>query len=513
MKVNVYRHNDRGAPALSGSVGGALTALTTVLEIGYPSASVTITRSGSTATASHTAHGFMDYQEVTISGAVEPEYNGRVRISYIDANSYSYEVTGTPTTPATGTILAGGEKTVGTTTLTRSGLTVTAACTGHGFSVGEMARIVGANEMQYNGWWEVATTPDADTYTYALWPGYAPDTPATGTIVSRYGKCGAGWSPEYSGTNKKAWKQGARGSLSQMYLRADQSHATYHQKCIQLMMVDSMTGIDTLTNPAYADYNPQKVGQWISGSNDATARDWVIAADDRTVIMMNRPEEAGDAAATTHWTLSYFGDMIDYVDDSAYPQACCAGIHAGSSGYHLSSSPPLAGYAGYFQYGSHGLIQYSSLSGGYSDNGHPWRMLRHHDGSATYMVCRIRDPLGIALCLSDSPGTYSSLGNFVDSSGTPTSNVDEYPDDLHGGINMAHVLMISAHDSPGTGSDVVRGELKGVWSPHHRRPAGWASGDLFRGSGQLAGKLFEVFFLNGVNNPWLVLEISDTWED
>lgn len=513
MKVNVYRHNDRGAPTLSGSVGGALTALTTVLEIGYPSASVTITRSGSTATASHTAHGFMDYQEVTISGAVEPEYNGRVRISYIDANSYSYEVTGTPTTPATGTILAGGEKTVGTTTLTRSGTTVTADCTGHGFTVGELSRIVGADQMQYNGWWEVATTPDADTYTFEIWPGYAPDTPATGTIVSRYGKCGAGWSLEYSGTNKKAWKQGARGSLSQMYLRADQSHATYHQKCIQLMMVDSMTGIDTLTNPAYADYNPQKVGQWISGSNDTTARDWVIAADERTIIMMNRPEEAGDAAATTHWALSYHGDAFDYVPDHAYPQASCAGLHAGSSGYNLSSSAALAGYCGYFSYGSHGFPQYTSLSGGYTDSGYPWRMLRHHDSSATYMVCRIRDPIGIAWCLSSAAGNYPALGHYTDTGDGTTNNVDEYPDDMHGGINMTRPLIVHGHDSPSTGADVVRGELKAVWTPQHRRPAGWASGDLFRGSGQLAGKVFEVFFLNGVGTPWMLLEVSDTWDD
>jgi hypothetical protein len=65
---------------------------------------VTITRSGSTATVTHTSHGFSDGQKIVISGANEGQYNGIKSITYIDANSYSYTVSGTPTTPATGTI-------------------------------------------------------------------------------------------------------------------------------------------------------------------------------------------------------------------------------------------------------------------------------------------------------------------------------------------------------------------------------------------------------------------------
>jgi hypothetical protein len=75
-----------------------------------------------------------------------------------------------------------------------------------------------------------------------------------------------------------------------------------------------------------------------------------------------------------------------------------------------------------------------------------------------------------------------------------------------------------------SGPDVVRGELLAVWSPHHNHQllssAGFASGDLFRGSGKLSGKLFEYFVLNGHDTVstyqipgCLVLEISDTWRD
>jgi hypothetical protein len=68
--------------------------------------SVTITRSGSTASVAHTSHGMASGTKVVIRGAVEDEYNGVFTISNVTANAYDYTVSGTPTTPATGTITA-----------------------------------------------------------------------------------------------------------------------------------------------------------------------------------------------------------------------------------------------------------------------------------------------------------------------------------------------------------------------------------------------------------------------
>jgi len=68
--------------------------------------SVTITRSGSTATVTHTAHGMSTGDEVVIQGANENEYNGIQSITVTGTNSYTYTVSGTPATPATGTIIA-----------------------------------------------------------------------------------------------------------------------------------------------------------------------------------------------------------------------------------------------------------------------------------------------------------------------------------------------------------------------------------------------------------------------
>lgn len=67
--------------------------------------SITITRSGSVATVSHTGHGMSTNDYTAISGANQAEYNGVKLITVIDANSYSFTVVGTPASPATGTII------------------------------------------------------------------------------------------------------------------------------------------------------------------------------------------------------------------------------------------------------------------------------------------------------------------------------------------------------------------------------------------------------------------------
>lgn len=69
-------------------------------------ASVTITRSATTATVTHTGHGLSTNDKVVIRGANQQEYNGVKQITVIDANTYTFTVAGSPTTPATGTIVS-----------------------------------------------------------------------------------------------------------------------------------------------------------------------------------------------------------------------------------------------------------------------------------------------------------------------------------------------------------------------------------------------------------------------
>lgn len=68
--------------------------------------SITITRVGTTATVTHTGHGLSNNDQVVIRGANQNEYNGIKTITNVTTNTYDYTVAGSPTTPATGTIIS-----------------------------------------------------------------------------------------------------------------------------------------------------------------------------------------------------------------------------------------------------------------------------------------------------------------------------------------------------------------------------------------------------------------------
>ena len=65
-----------------------------------------ITRSGTTATVTLGSHGYTTGKSVAHAGADQAEYNVTAVITKIDDDSYSYTVSGSPATPATGTITA-----------------------------------------------------------------------------------------------------------------------------------------------------------------------------------------------------------------------------------------------------------------------------------------------------------------------------------------------------------------------------------------------------------------------
>lgn len=104
--VNVFRSTDAGAPVLSADQGTVINVLDACLINGYNSKTITITRSGQTATASCTSHGYAldGATKVRISGAGQAEYNGDFTIFNVTTNTFDFTVTGSPASPATGTI-------------------------------------------------------------------------------------------------------------------------------------------------------------------------------------------------------------------------------------------------------------------------------------------------------------------------------------------------------------------------------------------------------------------------
>lgn len=94
------------------------SVLTKVTDADYPGWSTitptSITRSGSTATVTMpSATNWQSGSSVTVAGATQTEYNGTFVITVTDSTHFTYQVSGTPATPATGTIaIKGGRTTV-----------------------------------------------------------------------------------------------------------------------------------------------------------------------------------------------------------------------------------------------------------------------------------------------------------------------------------------------------------------------------------------------------------------
>lgn len=95
---------------LSDSTGNQYETQTTAV-IASQTYSVTLTRSGNVVTATAaSADQFASGQTVTIAGADQTEYNGDFIISENTETEFTYEIEGTPTTPATGSITASADQ-------------------------------------------------------------------------------------------------------------------------------------------------------------------------------------------------------------------------------------------------------------------------------------------------------------------------------------------------------------------------------------------------------------------
>jgi hypothetical protein len=105
MTVRLYRSTDFGAPVLNGVAGALVNLLDKCLIDGFGAQAVTITRTGSVATITTTSpHGLVRLAKYTISGADQAEYNGDKSVTVTGANTLTFVVSGTPATPATGTV-------------------------------------------------------------------------------------------------------------------------------------------------------------------------------------------------------------------------------------------------------------------------------------------------------------------------------------------------------------------------------------------------------------------------
>jgi hypothetical protein len=83
---------------------------------------------------------------IVITGSSTAANNGVFPITWMSAHTFTYTISGAPTSPATGVVLAWAAS-----DLVRSGSTATMTLPNHGFLEGQTIIVSGAWQAEYNG--------------------------------------------------------------------------------------------------------------------------------------------------------------------------------------------------------------------------------------------------------------------------------------------------------------------------------------------------------------------------
>jgi len=196
--------------------------------------------------------------------------------------------------------LVDGYTTASVTTLTSAAGTATATIPANATLVtGNYVTISGANEVDYNGTFQITVT-NSTTFTYTVLN--SPTSPATGTIL--YAKAGLQWAKPYTGTNAAVYRS-ADVTSNRFYFQVIDNAATAGgAKEAQLMGFEEMTAYNTgtrqfpNTTQAASGLSARK-----STTADGTSRAWTLIGDDRTFyVIMN----TGDTTAFHSFAFGHF---------------------------------------------------------------------------------------------------------------------------------------------------------------------------------------------------------------
>lgn len=239
----------------------------------------------------------------------------------------------------------------------------------------------------------------------------------------------AGWVREFTSATVKVFRPGP-AARSRAYFRMAQANGDL---VIYFTGYTSMSDINTGTDPFPSAAPPsQTVDRYallsVSASADATAREWMIAADDRTCIFCSRPQTT---ASTGRWYVAYFGEFFSYVPEDLYQSCILAAINLTGESNSPFGLYVVAG-ATAFDLGAFG-----NRTGVYVN--------RNYDGAAS-----------------------SIMGNYAFHAGVQPRQGNQYGAAIAGifpALNEAdgrfwytHMPLCTEYTSP-----CVRGVLRGVW--------------------------------------------------
>jgi type IV pilus assembly protein PilY1 len=164
-----------GGSSLSGSLFDTSNSNLTdaVFGISGPqSATLSRTANASTdyeVTAAVSNHGYSTGDAITIAGATQSAYNGTFPITVVDANTFKYTITVSPTTPATGTpkaTIPGAAITV--TSISYNGTTATATAAGHTFVAGDVISLSGTPYSAYNTSFTISSVVAGTSFSFPV---------------------------------------------------------------------------------------------------------------------------------------------------------------------------------------------------------------------------------------------------------------------------------------------------------------------------------------------------------
>jgi hypothetical protein len=275
-----------------------------------------------------------------------------------------------------------------------------------------------------------------------------------------------GWTKEFTDTNKAVYRNSANAE-ARVYFRVQDAGTTE----ANVRGYYGMTDVDTGTNPFP---NTTQISGAIGGvyvrkssSADATARPYIAAGDDRTLVLFIAPESG---AASSYHTY-YFGDGDSYIAGDAQ-FAVCAGRTNTGSGSHLSCLPcPVSVGADGALNGSVG----NNLTVSPDYNYGVW--MGGTAGVPGSQAFNILSPGGVYGWVSTNSGGYAgAIGGAFD-----------YP--TPGGQLL--LAELEAFYGSVARAAKLRGRLRGIWYVKHPATS-FGNGDTVSGTGELAGKSFQI---------------------
>lgn len=293
-------------------------------------------------------------------------------------------------------------------------------------------------------------------------------------LVNGYGaKAAAGWNKAFAGTNTASYRMTTVGATG-FYLDVNDNAAStaLGARSARLRGFETMTAIATGTGafPTVAVL-ANGIQVYKSPTADATARPWILIADNKTLILLTNP---GSSSEISGYSTLYFGDIFSLRTGDLYRAIIIGRAAEGvAPGQNLSSEE---------RFGD--LTALTAITVGH------W-MPRNYLGASQ-----------LAINVGKHSGDNASRGLIP------------YPNPTDQSIIMSKFWV---HE-PLTNLGVKRGRLRGVWDFLHDPVAGINDGDTFSGSGDLAGKTFLVVRpIGSLSTPVtaariLVVETSDTWE-